>query len=263
MENAIYNTIGQGYNRTRKADPYLLSRMAHYLAAKPDKHYLDIGCGTGNYTIGLHAHGIQFTGVDPSERMLTEARAKCSTIQWLRGQAEAIPLPDDSMDGALGSLTLHHWSSLQQGFAELARVLKPGSRFTVFTTTPEQTGAYWLAHYFPSMLANSCKVLPAFSAVESALAASNFKIVHSEKYFVKPDLEDLFLYSGKYNPELYFDPQVRAGISSFSAFANAEEVAHGLELLRQHIDNGRVEAVMAEYENDKGDYLFIQAELSA
>ena len=256
---ATYDQIGIEYNRTRKADPYLAKRMLAHLGQRTGAHYLDLGCGTGNYTIALHRQGLAFTGVDPSEEMLSKARARCGSINWLNGTAEAIPLPDASMDGMLATLTLHHWSSLEQGFAEVARVLKPGSRIAIFTTTPQQTIAYWLMHYFPNMMQDSIKVLPQLDAIQSAMEASGIVLTETEKYFVQDDLQDLFLYSGKFNPELYFDPQVRSGISSFSALSNAEEVEQGLAKLRSDIDNGHVYDVMEEYENTLGDYLFVSA----
>ena len=74
-ENTIYNTIGTGYNHSRRADPYITGRLLALLQAVPGGGYLDIGCGTGNYTIALAAAGLGFTGVDPSEVMLLEARA--------------------------------------------------------------------------------------------------------------------------------------------------------------------------------------------
>ena len=109
-----YNKIGLTYNSTRAADPYLCERMFALLGS--GKHYLDIGCGTGNYTVALEKKGLSFTGVDPSEIMLQEAIQKSKTINWLQGTAESIPCQDESFDGALGSLTLHHWKNVGQGF---------------------------------------------------------------------------------------------------------------------------------------------------
>ena len=63
---AIYDAIGTGYNSTRQADPYLTSRLLYFLKPQPGKLYLDIGCGTGNYTIALSNQGLNFTGVEPS-----------------------------------------------------------------------------------------------------------------------------------------------------------------------------------------------------
>lgn len=46
----VYITIGKTYDRTRKADPFLVERIIHYLQPSVGQQYLDIGCGSGNYT---------------------------------------------------------------------------------------------------------------------------------------------------------------------------------------------------------------------
>ncbi len=73
MNETKYDQIGDGYNNTRMADGYLTERLAAFLQPQTDKAYLDIGCGTGNYTAALAGKGINITGVDPSEKMLEEA----------------------------------------------------------------------------------------------------------------------------------------------------------------------------------------------
>ena len=75
-QGTVYETIGEGYNATRQADPFLTERFFHLLQALNNGLYLDIGCGTGNYTIALAGRGLNFYGVDPSEKMLAEARLR-------------------------------------------------------------------------------------------------------------------------------------------------------------------------------------------
>lgn len=132
---AKYDNIGTYYNQTRRADPYLLEQMLRKFQATENQRYLDIGCGTGNYTIALYEKGLTITGLDPSLKMLQTANAKNSNIKWTQGSAENIPFENYSFDAALASLTLHHWNSLKDGFRELSRVLKSGGQFTIFTST--------------------------------------------------------------------------------------------------------------------------------
>jgi len=83
---AIYNIIGVGYDLTRKADPYIVRHLLYFLKPEPGKKYLDIGCGTGNYTIALAEEGIAFTGIEPSEEMLKEARRRSDKVTWKQGK---------------------------------------------------------------------------------------------------------------------------------------------------------------------------------
>ncbi len=254
-----YDSIGIGYNQTRTADPYLVERLFHHLNSSPNGQYLDIGSGTGNYTIALHQKGLAFTGVEPSDHMISIAKEKCKTIQWLSGKAENIPLPDRSMEGATASLTIHHWTDLANGFQELFRVLKPGATLVIFTATPQQMQGYWLNHYFPNILLKSMKQMPAQETVLQHLHESGFTNIQTEKYFIRPDLQDLFLYAGKDNPALYLNPQVRKGISSFSDLANEAEVNRGLARLETDILLGKVQTQINNYKNEDGDYLYIIA----
>lgn len=255
-----YNKIGVGYNQTRMADPYLAARLKSLLAPSKNGLYLDIGCGTGNYTRAIAGTEFAFIGVEPSTEMLNKARATESAIDWQLGTAENTKLASESIDGILATFTLHHWSDLPQGFAEMHRVLKPGGCMVLLTSAPEQTAGYWLAEYFPKMITDSVEWLPSISSILSAAQHAGFGTYETEVYNVKPDLQDLFLYAGKHNPALYLKPEVRRGISSFSVLSNAQEVEQGLKRLEDDIETGRIEQVMASYQHDKGDYLFVKIE---
>lgn len=252
-----YNKIGKGYNQTRKADPYLLHRLMAHLKPKPQGKYLDIGCGTGNYSIELKKQGVNLMGIDPSSRMLQVARKKMPEMDWRSGSAEKTGLESNSLDGILASLTIHHWSNLTKAFEELSRILKFNGKIVIFTSTPLQMKGYWLNHYFPKMLQDSILQMPSYESVEKAMLAAGLGQIQIEKYFVKPDLQDKFLYCGKENPSFYLDPQIRKGISSFSYLANQTEVQEGLKQLERDIDKGKIQQIMNSYQNEHGDYLFV------
>lgn len=101
--------------------------------------------------------------------------------------------------------------------------------------------------------------MPSLEIINRELTGAGFEIAEKEMYFISEDLQDHFLYSGKHDPELYFNTGIRSGISSFSALANLDEVKRGLLELRQDIDNGQFPEIKADYENEEGDYLFITA----
>ena len=258
-----YDKIGTDYNLTRKADKFLTSKLLKHLNPNKNGIYLDIGCGTGNYTNEFQKSGFNFIGIDPSEKMLKKAKIKNPHIDWKVGSAENTGLSSNSVDGIIGSLTIHHWNNLNDGFTELNRVLKQNGKIVIFTSTPKQMKGYWLNHYFPKMLSDSIIQMPDLENVETAMTNSGFKIIGTDKYDIKPDLEDKFLYCGKQNPELYFDEQIRHGISSFSSFANLIEVEQGLDNLRADIDSGKINDIMKSYQNEFGDYIYVLGEKPA
>ncbi|MDO5980280.1 class I SAM-dependent methyltransferase [Flavivirga spongiicola] len=252
-----YDKIGVDYNLTRKPDKYLTEQLLYHLKPIKSGTYLDIGCGTGNYTNELQKNGFQFIGIDPSKQMLEEARLKNNEIDWKMGSVENMGLPENFVDGIIASLTIHHWTDLKIGFSELNKVLKPNGRIVIFTSTPKQMKGYWLNHYFPKMLSDSIIQMPTLKHVKTAMKSSQVEFLGTDTYFVKPDLQDQFLYCGKQNPELYFDDQIRHGISSFSSLANRTEVEQGLIKLRKDIDSGKINDIMKSYENNFGDYLYV------
>ncbi|MFT5893102.1 MAG: SAM-dependent methyltransferase [Dokdonia sp.] len=257
---AKYDSIGIDYNLTRKADPYLVERFVHHLQPTIHGTNLDIGCGTGNYTSEFQKKGLQWIGMDPSPIMLEKAIQKNNAIDWQIGTAENTGLPDHSIHRIIASLTIHHWADLQKAFSELYRVLLPEGQMVIFTSTPKQMKGYWLHHYFPNMLADSMLQMPSLERITQAMETANFKIRTEEPYMIQADLQDHFLYCGKHNPELYFNPQIRNGISSFSSLGHKNEVAQGLLQLRKDIDSGAIDRIIKSYENDLGDYVFIVGE---
>jgi len=259
-KHAKYDRIGLGYNTTRKPDPYLVQRMLHHLQPSKKGLYLDIGCGTGNYTHEFQSSGFSFVGIDPSQTMLDVANQGSSSAEFVLGNSEQVDFPKEHFSGITASLTIHHWKDLEKGFAELYRVLKSKGRLIVFTSTPKQMRGYWLNHYFPKMLHDSIIQMPSLDRVLSALVSAGFETVKTEPYKIQPDLQDKFLYCGKEHPKLYFDENIRKGISSFSDLSNQEEVTEGLEQLKADMKSTKIIQIMEDYKNELGDYLYVIAE---
>ncbi len=86
---------------------------------------LDLGAGTGKLTVLLAALGADVTAVDRDESMLAGLRRQVPSVRALPGPAEAIPLPDGSVDAVLCGQSLH-WFDLPRALPEIARVLADG-----------------------------------------------------------------------------------------------------------------------------------------
>lgn len=256
LKRPIYNSIGKTYDLTRKADPAITAILKKHLFSQNDLPCIDIGCGSGNYTSALFNHGILIEGLDISDSMLSKARSKYPTIAWHQGDAENLPFSNGSYSGATCILATHHFHNKQTAFKEIYRVLSKGY-FVIFTSTPEQMKLYWLSHYFPNLIADSCKTMQSFAEIRTHLLDVGFANVIQEPFFVTNDLQDLFLQSGKYRPEIYLDKNVRAGISSFQLANDLLEIENGLTQLENDLYSGRVQQIINQYESNKGDYLFI------
>ncbi|MFG1793707.1 class I SAM-dependent methyltransferase [Nocardia sp. NPDC049149] len=95
------------------------------LAPAPGLRVLDLGAGTGKLTGTLVALGAEVNAVEPDPAMLAELRRAWPAVRALPGSAEAIPLPDASVDAVLAGNAMH-WFDMAVAGPEIARVLVPG-----------------------------------------------------------------------------------------------------------------------------------------
>ena len=256
----VYNTIGQTYDVTRRADPAIVNQLFQLLQPKKGGLYLDMGCGSGNYTAALAEQGLNIQGIDLSGVMLAKARTKYPHMIFHQGDATELPFQDQVFSGVSCILATHHIQNNRKVAEEAFRVLDAKGRFVIFTATPEQMNQYWLCHYFPKMMQGSADLMTSLSELSICLKNAGFQTVEHDPFFVTPDLQDWFLQAGKYRPDIYLDPAVRAGISSFHLFAEPLELEQGLKLLARDIQSGAIQEVIAEYETDMGDYGFVVAQ---
>jgi ubiquinone/menaquinone biosynthesis C-methylase UbiE len=122
----------------------LLRRMyrrlaADVAAATPDgAAVLDVGTGPGVLLVELAARrpDLRLTGVDLSADMITAATRNLAPYGERSharvGDVTDLPFPDGSFDLVVSSLSLHHWDRPEAAAAELARVLRPGGRITIY-----------------------------------------------------------------------------------------------------------------------------------
>ncbi|MBC8278463.1 MAG: methyltransferase domain-containing protein [FCB group bacterium] len=104
---------------------------------KPDDIVLDIGCGTGTAVREAAKLALKgkLIGCDPSQTMIEIAEEQTvndqnrERIEFMAAGAENLPAEDSSIDVVLAVNSLHHWSDVDLGLAEVKRVLKPGGRF--------------------------------------------------------------------------------------------------------------------------------------
>ncbi|MEU3407107.1 class I SAM-dependent methyltransferase [Streptomyces sp. NPDC006670] len=104
---------------------YARAAVAWALQAAPGPRVLDLGAGTGKLTGTLLASGAEVVAVEPDPAMLAELRRGLPGVRALAGSAEAIPLPDGSVDAVLAGNAMH-WFDMSVAGPEIARVLAPG-----------------------------------------------------------------------------------------------------------------------------------------
>jgi SAM-dependent methyltransferase len=97
----------------------------------PGRRVLDVGAGTGKLTRGLIELGARVVAVEPGPAMLARLRQAVPEAEAYSGSAEAIPLPDASVDAAVAGQA-YHWFDPVLAVPELHRVLRPGGGVALF-----------------------------------------------------------------------------------------------------------------------------------
>ena len=101
----------------------------------PGDRVLDACCGTGDLAVEAERRGARVVGLDFSPKMLERARRKSGAIEWVQGDALALPFADGEFDAATVGFGVRNLSDLEAGLRELARVLRPGGKLAVLEIT--------------------------------------------------------------------------------------------------------------------------------
>ena len=181
-------SLPHAYARSRKLSPETaglwMETVAEFLAPDGDPaaaplSILDLGCGTGRFTPMLSDRfGAKVTGVEPSEKMRTQAvgNARHPDITYLPGSAEAIPCENASFDAAFLSMVLHHFRSVPDACRELWRVLRPGGCVLLRSAFRGRLSAIGFYEFFPSALAVDEARMPDLDATIATFAAAGFPL---------------------------------------------------------------------------------------
>jgi demethylmenaquinone methyltransferase/2-methoxy-6-polyprenyl-1,4-benzoquinol methylase len=97
--------------------------------------------------------------------MLERARRKAPEIEWVRGDALALPFEDESFDATTVGFGVRNVEDLQAALRELRRVLRPGGRLAILEiTTPVGALARFYRLWFDRVIPLLGKVLPGGAA---------------------------------------------------------------------------------------------------
>ncbi|OBB66360.1 class I SAM-dependent methyltransferase [Mycobacterium sp. 852014-50255_SCH5639931] len=109
------------------------------LRAHHARKIADIACGTGILSdrIARELQPDEIYGVDMSDGMLAQARARTDRVQWLRGPAEQLPFDDGALDAVVTTSAFHFFDQ-PAALREFHRVLAPGGLVAVAALSTRQ-----------------------------------------------------------------------------------------------------------------------------
>ena len=212
---ARYDRIGRGYISRRQPDPRIEAQI--WAAIGPATSIVNIGAGAGSY----ERDGSHLVAVEPSAVMIGQRPDTAAPA--VQAGAERLPFSDHAFEVALALLTVHHWSDLELGLAEMRRV--------AMTIDPPVHDAIWLLQeYVPAIIGMSDNV--PLDLVVRNLDAHTVDVIP-----IPVDCLDGFCMAYWNRPAEYLDPIARANTSAFARLDEAD-YAPGLARLERDLADG-------------------------
>ncbi len=137
-----YGVIGVDYAIYRQPDPRIAAQVLRALGSA--ETVLNVGAGAGSY----EPRDRQVTAVEPSATM--RAQRPAGLAPAIDAVAEALPFSDRSFDAVMATWTVHQWSDLAAGIAEMKRVSR--GRVVIMAADPNRLHDFWISDYFPEVL---------------------------------------------------------------------------------------------------------------
>jgi SAM-dependent methyltransferase len=216
----LYDEIGKHYAARRVPDPRIASHI--HRALEGCESIVNVGAGAGSY----EPNDRPVVAVEPSMTMIRQRPA--GSAPAIQAVAEQLPLRDQCAAAATAFLTMHHWTNLAQGLAELGRVAR--DRVAILTWDIDEP-AFWLTEeYFPEIPARDRQTFPAISGIARVLGP-----VSVDPVPIPHDCIDGFLGAYWRRPHAYLDPAMRSGISGFRDLSGLDE---GLSRLAADLASG-------------------------
>lgn len=225
--DANYGVIARTYTDFRKPEPRIARQVR---AALGEAHtVLNIGAGAGSY----EPPDREVTAVEPSASM--RARRPQHLPPAVDATAESLPFADASFDAAMTTFSVHQWSDLAKGLAEVRRVTT--GPVAVLTCDPDLVRDFWLYEYCPAVLDTEARRYPALSALAEGLGGDTTVT----RVPIPRDCSDGFNEAYYGRPEVLLDPGARQACSAWS-FVDEQAHARFHEALSRDLADGTWDA---------------------
>jgi len=123
--------------------PEAVAWLREVLGIGPGRRVLEVGAGTGKFIPTLRESGGEIIALEPIAEMRAQLALAYPEVEVLAGAADAIPLPDASVDVVVCAQAFH-WFATPSALAEMRRVLIPGGMLGLIWNGRDET-VPWVA----------------------------------------------------------------------------------------------------------------------
>lgn len=219
-----YGEIGSTYSRFRRPDPVIAAQI--HAALGDAASVLNVGAGAGSYEPLDRA----VTAVEPSASMRAQRPAHLASA--IDAVAESLPFADATFDASTALVTVHQWSDLERGLAEMRRVTR--GPVILLVCDPDRMQDYWLSEYIPEVREVEARRFPPIARLTAALGGR----VEVRPVPVPLHCTDGFNEAYYGRPEAFLEPAARLACSSWSLVPRAA-VERFVQNLTRDLASGR------------------------
>jgi SAM-dependent methyltransferase len=194
-----YDKLATEYAQHRQVHPEVLKNILADGEIHPTSQVLEVGCGTGNYSVALETTvGCSCWGIDPFEQMLSRAKERSQTIQFQIGEAEALDFPADFFNLVFSVDVIHHVSDRSAYFREVYRVLRGGGKICTVTDSEGIIRRRQpLATHFPETVEMELKRYPRLGELRVLMETVGFDSIRETAVEFAYSLDDIQAYRDK------------------------------------------------------------------
>ncbi len=218
-----YGSAGLRYAEFRQPEPAIAAQILHALGNA--KRVLNVGAGAGSY----EPTDREVVAVEPSATMRAQRPAHLS--EAVDAVAEDLPFADGEFDASMGTFTVHQWSNLERGIAEMKRVTR--GPIVIMAADPMRLHDFWVAKYIPEALDRELSRFPRIERLVELLGPNTRVEVIPIPLLCRDGFTEA--YYGR--PERFLEPAVTGAMSSWTLI-DQEIVARFRQDLARDLESG-------------------------
>jgi SAM-dependent methyltransferase len=216
-----YALLASGYNAYRQPDPRIEAAILRALGDA--ETVLNVGAGAGSY----EPLDRVVTAVEPSASMRAQRPNNRPAID---ATAESLPFADARFDASMATFSVHQWSDVGAGLAEMRRVTR--GPVVILSADPARVELFWLNDYAPEVMRTEAGRYPSLAVLAHALGGAEVADLA-----IPFDCTDGFNEAYYGRPEMFLDEGARKANSAWS-FAAPDVEPRFVEALAGDLDSG-------------------------